>query len=244
MKKVSLLIVEDDFILAEDLKFILLGLGYEVCGRAANTREALTILEDHTPDLALLDIELKGGDDGIELAQIIKEQYKIPYIFLTSHTDIETLERAKGVHPYGYLVKPYEEKNILTTVEMALSNFDNEARKKEEHAQEAGFVLNNSLFVRTGGMLVKLRFSDILYLEADANYTNIFTKEKRFVLRAILKDLEQKLADYNFVRIHKSYLINLEAIDAIDSQEVHIGPKKIPISRSQHSWLLNHIKTL
>ncbi|ELR73412.1 response regulator [Fulvivirga imtechensis AK7] len=244
MNKVNILIVEDDLILAEDLKFMLLGLGYQVCGRAANTREALTILEDHTPNLALLDIELKGGDDGIELAQIIREQYKIPYIFLTSHADKETLDRAKKVHPYGYLVKPYEEKNIFTTVEMALSNFANEARQKEEKEQEAGFVLNDSLFVRTGGMLVKLRFQDILYLEADANYTNVFTREKRFALRAILKDLEQKLTKYNFARIHKSYLINLEAIDAIDAQEVHIGQKRIPIGRSQHSWLVNHIKTL
>lgn len=244
MKKVNILIVEDNFILAQDLKFILKNLGYEVCGWAANKREAFTILEDLLPDLALLDIELKDGDDGIELARDISQQYNIPCVFLTSHADTETLNRAKAVYPYGYLVKPFEERDVYATVEMALSNFARESQKRDQQAQEAGFVLNDSLFVRAGGMLVKLKLKDITYLEADANYTNIFTKEKRYVLRSILKELEQKLAVYNFVRIHKSYLINLEAIDAIDSQAVFIGNKEIPISRSQHSWLVNHIKTL
>lgn len=230
--------------MAQDLKYILKHLGYEVCGCAADKREAFTILEDHLPDLALLDIELKGGDDGIELAREINEQHDIPYVFLTSHADTETLDRAKAVHPYGYLVKPFQEKDVHATIEMALGNFARDSERRDRQAQEAGLVLNDSLFVRAGGMLVKLKFKDITYLEADANYTNIYTREKRFALRSILKELEQKLADYNFVRIHKSYLINLEAIDAIDSQAVHIGNKEIPISRSQHSWLVKHVKTL
>lgn len=244
MDKIRILIVEDELIIAEDLKDILEGLGYEVCGLAISAREARVILEGHAPDLALLDIQIKGGKDGIELAQQIRDEFKVPFVFLTSHADKNTLARAKEVHPYGYLVKPFQEKDIHATIEIALSNFASETKKSNQQTSEAGFMLNDSLFIRTGGMLVKVKFKEVNYMEADGNYTHIFTKEKRFVIRAILKELEQKLSNYNFVRIHKSYLINLAMIDAIDPQAVHMGDKVIPISRSQYSWLLNHITTL
>ena len=94
------------------------------------------------------------------------------------------------------------------------------------------------------GMLVKVRFEDILYMEADGNYTNIYTRDKKYTLRNILKTLEGNLTSHRFARIHKSFLVNLTQVDAIDSQSVFIGKKEIPISRSQHTWLLNQIKTL
>lgn len=242
MSEVSILIVEDELIIAEDLKDILEGLGYHVCGLAISAREALVLLEEHSPDLALLDIQLKGGKDGVDLAQDIREQFKLPFIFLTSHADPKTLQRAKEVRPYGYLLKPFQDKDIHVAVEMALNNFA--AEQQAQPSGDADFILNDSLFVRANGMLVKLKFQDIQYLEADANYTSIYAGEKRYVVRSILKELEKKLAPYSFARVHKSYLINLNAIDAIDTQAVFIGGKEIPISRSQHAWLLNQIKTI
>ena len=242
--KLSVLIVEDELIIAEDLRGILESLEYEVCGIALSAREAMVLLEEHAPDLALLNIEIKGGKDGIELAAQIREQYKLPYIFLTSYADRATLQRAKEVYPYGYLVKPFLEQDIHAAIEVALNNF---ARENESTEPTSGkdLALQDSLFVKNGGVLVKVRYQDITYLEADANYTNIFTSgKKKFVVRSILKELEQKLNQYNFTRIHKSYLINLDAIDAIDTHTVHVGDQAIPISRSQHNWLLSRISTL
>ncbi len=244
MSKIKILIVEDELIIAEDLKDILESLDYEVCGIAISAREALQLLEEHAPDIALLDIQIKGGKDGIELANDINEQFKIPFIFLSSHADAATLERAKQVKPFGYLVKPFQEKDIHTTVEMALNNFAETNNHKVESDHNPGFVLNDSLFVRNNSMLVKLKFNDILYLEADANYTNIFANNKKYVLRSTLKELEQKLEGHHFSRIHKSFLINLNAIDAIEAHSVHVGGQEIPISRTQHSWLLNQINTI
>ena len=244
MSKVKILIVEDELIIAEDLKDILESLDYEVCGIAITARESLQLLEEHAPDIALLDIQIKGGKDGIELANDINEQFKIPFIFLSSHADAATLDRAKKVMPYGYLVKPFQEKDIHTTIEIALNNFAVKNNPTVTKDNNPGFVLNDSLFVRNNSMLVKLKFTDIIYLEADANYTNIFVKDKKYVIRSTLKDLEPKLEGHSFSRIHKSFLINLNAIDAIESQSVHLGGKEIPISRTQHSWLLNQINTL
>lgn len=211
---------------------------------AISAREAMKFLEEQKIDLALLDIKIKGGKDGIDLALDIKEQYRIPFVFLTSHVDTATLGRAKETHPYGYLVKPFHEKDIHATLEVALSNFASENQKKEIQEDTTGMMLSDSLFVRNNSMLVKVKFNDIIYFEADGNYSQVYTKDKKYVIRSILKDLELKLDPNQFARIHKSYLINLEAIDAIDTQSVHISGKEIPISRSQHTWLINQIKTL
>ncbi|MBN3582791.1 LytTR family transcriptional regulator DNA-binding domain-containing protein [Algoriphagus aestuarii] len=243
MSKVNILIVEDELIIAEDLKDILEELGYHVSGIAISAREALQILEEKPIDIALLDIKIKGGKDGIELGNEIRENHRIPFVFLTSHVDTDTLTRAKETYPYGYLVKPFNEREIHATIEVALSNFASESPKKESQSEKDEFVLKDSFFIRSNGRLVKLKLSEIIYLEADANYTQVYTEEKKFVVRSTLKDLEQKLNPNQFARIHKSYLINLEAIEAIDTQSIHIGGKEIPISRSQHSWLINKIQT-
>ncbi|MEJ2006233.1 MAG: LytTR family transcriptional regulator DNA-binding domain-containing protein [Cyclobacteriaceae bacterium] len=231
-------------IIAEDLKDILENLGYAVVGIGISAKEALQLTGTHAPDLALLDIRLKGSMDGIELAREIRNHFRIPFLFLTSHADPATLGRAKEVNPYGYLLKPFEEQAIHAAIEMALANHEKESHTESEAGRSAEMILDDSLFVRHNGMLVKVRFPEIMYLEADGNYTNVFTKDKKYVLRNILKALEEKLAAHRFARLHKSYLVNLTQIEAIDSQSVYIGGKEIPISRSQHSWLMNQIRTL
>ncbi|AFL83144.1 response regulator of the LytR/AlgR family [Belliella baltica DSM 15883] len=243
MNKLKILIVEDELVIAEDLKDILEDLGYEVCGIAISAREALAMIDEFAPDLALLDIQIKGGKDGIELAAEINENFHLPFIIVSSYSDRQTLNRAKEVHPLGYLVKPYNEKDILAAIEMAMANYAKEQSKKNEDKSEE-FVLKDSLFIRTNGMLVKLKLSDIIYFEADANYTQVYTKDKKFVIRSILKELEAKLDPNRFARVHKSYLINLEEIQGIQAEAVHIAGKEIPISRNQYSWLLHQIKLL
>lgn len=163
---------------------------------------------------------------------------------MTSHADIHTINRAKEVNPYGYLVKPFNEKEILAGIELAMANFTKEKSRKKEEENSQDFVLNDSLFIRTNGMLVKLKLQDIIYLEADANYTQVYSKDKKFVIRSTLKELEAKLDPNRFVRVHKSFLINLTEIDSIQAESVNIAGKEIPISRNQYSWLLQQIKLL
>lgn len=244
MNKLKILIVEDELVIAEDLKETLEELGYTVCGIAVSSKEALALIEEKSPDLALLDIQIKGGKDGIELAAEINANFRLPFVMLTSHADIQTINRVKEVNPYGYLVKPFNEKEIFAVIELAMSNFSKEQIRKKEESQAQDFILNDSLFIRTNGMLVKIKLQDIIYLEADANYTQVFAKDKKYVIRATLKDLEGKLDPNRFIRIHKSYLINLAEIDSIQADSVFISGKEIPLSRSQYSWLLQQIKLL
>ena len=244
LSKLKILIVEDELVIAEDLKEILEELGYVVCGIAVSSREALALIEEKSPDLALLDIQIKGGKDGIELAAEINANYRMPFIMLTSHADIQTINRVKEVNPFGYVVKPFNEKDIFAVIELAMANFAKEQARKNAQDTSQDFVLNDSLFIRNNGMLVKMKLQEIIYLEADANYTQVFVKNKKFVVRVTLKDLEGKLDPNRFARIHKSFIINLAEIDSIQAESVSISGKEIPISRSQYSWLLQQIKML
>lgn len=244
MSKLKILIVEDELVIAEDLREILEELGYEVCGIAMSSREALALIDETSPDLALLDIQIKGGKDGIQLAAEINENYHLPFIMLTSHADIHTINRAKEVNPYAYLVKPFNEKEILAGIELAMANFVKMHGSTKDGKISQDFVLSDSLFIRTNGMLVKLKIRDIINFEADGNYTHVYAKDKKYVVRSTLKDLEGKLDPNRFVRIHKSFLINLGEIDSIQAESVFISGKEIPISRNQYSWLLHQINML
>ncbi|WP_332912932.1 response regulator [Algoriphagus boritolerans] len=139
MNKLKILIVEDELVIAEDLRETLEELGYEVCGIAISSREALALIEEKSPDLALLDIQIKGGKDGIELAAEINENYHLPFLMLTSHADIQTINRAKEVNPYGYLVKPFNEKEILAGIELAMANFGKAQNRKKRRRSRTGF---------------------------------------------------------------------------------------------------------
>ncbi|HZU27679.1 MAG TPA: sigma 54-interacting transcriptional regulator [Bryobacteraceae bacterium] len=115
-----ILIVEDERITGEDLRDILSGLGYEVVDMVGSGAEAIARAEQMSPDLALMDIRIKGDIDGTETARILRSRFNIPVIYLTAHADTETLERAKVAQPLGYITKPFQEGELHASIEMAL----------------------------------------------------------------------------------------------------------------------------
>ena len=121
--KAKILIVEDEPIIAMDIKSYLRKLGYHVIGVAHDSEQALDMIYTRKPDLILLDIRIDGTRDGIQIASIINEKYKLPFLFLTSHSDEHTLDRATATKPYGYIVKPFDENDLKTSVAVALHNF-------------------------------------------------------------------------------------------------------------------------
>jgi two-component SAPR family response regulator len=121
---IKVLIVEDELIIAQDMIDILEKMNYDVMENAMDAEETFEILSRDTPDLILLDINLSGSRDGIEIAKEINEKYKIPFIFTTSYTDIATLERAKQVNPLNYLIKPFKPEQLYTAIEIAMNNLE------------------------------------------------------------------------------------------------------------------------
>ncbi|PSK97951.1 LytR/AlgR family response regulator transcription factor [Cecembia rubra] len=244
LSRLRILIVEDELVIAEDLKCIIEELGHDVCGVARNRDEALVLIEEKKPNLVLLDIKINGEVDGVDLAVEMNEKFKLSFIIVTSSIDLQTINRIKSIKPYGYLVKPFNENDIGMGIELARKNFAKEHTQAKKDEDFGGYLFKDSLFVRINGVLQKIKHKDIIYLEADANYTQIYTREKRILVRATLKELEQKLSNSLFARIHKSFMINLEEIEGIQTDFIQISGKEIPIGRNQYSWLLRKIKIL
>lgn len=149
MSKIKILVVEDESIVAKDIQNTLIRLGYDVPATASNALSAYQKLEDIQPDLVFLDIKLKGDIDGIQIAEKIKNTYDIPVIFLTSFVDKATLDRAKVTEPYGYIVKPFNESDLQTTVEMALYKFekDKETKYSKERYENALLNLDEAIII-------------------------------------------------------------------------------------------------
>ena len=142
MDKIRMLVVEDESIVAKDIQQTLIRLGYDVPATASSAQNAYARLEELDPDLVFLDIKLKGDLDGIHIAEHIKQKYDIPVIFLTSFVDKNTLDRAKITEPYGYLVKPFNESDLQTTVEMALYKFKKDLQVRENERRFANALAN------------------------------------------------------------------------------------------------------
>ena len=128
MEKSRILVVEDEFVVAADLEFQLQSMGYQVVGLASTGDRALELAGREEPDIALMDIKLKGGEDGLETARCLRQKLDIPVIFITAYAESDLLERAKRSEPFGYIVKPYSSKELRATIETALYK----ARKEKE----------------------------------------------------------------------------------------------------------------
>jgi len=138
VNKARILIVEDEYLVARDVSHMVLELGYEVTGIASTAEAAINAVHETRPDLVLLDIVLKGSVDGISVAELIKQESGTPVIFLTAHADEMTLSRAKITDPLGYLLKPFEMRELKTAVDLAFYK----ARKEREAPREIFDVLS------------------------------------------------------------------------------------------------------
>jgi two-component system, response regulator PdtaR len=131
MDKIKIMIVEDEVIIAKELQLIINDLGYDVCAIATTGEEAVQKAGEYLPDLILMDINLIGDMDGIEAAEKIQSEYNIPVIYVTALADSKVLTRAKVTEPYGYILKPYEERELYVCIEIALYKHQAEKERKE-----------------------------------------------------------------------------------------------------------------
>lgn len=242
MGKIRIMIVEDEMVVADHLAVILHKLGYESLPPVINYSEAVSMLESEKPDLALLDIQLAGSKDGIDLAWKIKEEFNIPFIFLTSNADPRTVARAKHLNPPAYLVKPFNRDDLYTSIELALFNFQSSPTKPEDSAKKpVSSLLQNVLFVRNKNLFVKVKIEEIVYLKADHVYVEVHTlDEKVFLIRNSLTQLTDKLPK-QFFRVHRSYTVNLDHLEAINSLYILAGSHKIPVGKNYRDDLLSQI---
>ncbi|SNS36362.1 two component transcriptional regulator, LytTR family [Belliella buryatensis] len=227
----KILIVEDEYELALNIQEILINLDYEVVGIFNNAIDVLDFFIDGTADLILMDILINGDLDGIDLCYKLKDKLNIPIVFLTAYSDQGILDRISKVIYDGYLLKPFTVESLKSSIYLALEKPQGKSTSKPASATK------NTLKIRDKGFLVPVPVYDILFLKADGLYTKVFTKTKTYVIRDILKDVLGDLPTSSFVRVHKSYLVNIKHISSFNSKELIIEEHTIPIRRGFYKEL-------
>lgn len=243
---IRILIVEDNVIIADDMQSMLEEIGYEIVDNVIVYEQAEEVLKTQKVDLVLIDIILASDRTGIDLGKHIRENYDIPFIFVTSNSDRATVENAKTVKPNGYLVKPFEQQDLYTSIEIALANFThspNADRPDGAGAQDelplSNSVLKDSIFVKKQHLYYRIQFEDIQFIKADNVYLEVNTVDKKFLVRSPLKDYLEKLPKNKFYRAHKSYIVNVDHIDAINSKDIMINNNLIPISKDFKEFIIS-----
>jgi DNA-binding LytR/AlgR family response regulator len=250
LKPFSILIIEDEVLIAQDLKEILEEVGYQKVFRARNFDQALEKFNAQTIDLVLLDINLHDAVTGIDIANYINQHFKIPFIFITSYSDTVTINSVKHTIPAGFLLKPYSKIHLLATIEIALHNYatntnaaiqsiDNQSNLTHE---ESDVIINNHLLLKDNNHFVKVPLDKILWFESDKNYLQVKTADKKHMFRCSLKKIAVCLPAADFVKCHKQFIINVHQVDSFNSEQVIIKGQEIPISRNNQTAVLSLLK--
>ncbi|MEM9930286.1 MAG: response regulator, partial [Bacteroidota bacterium] len=226
-------IVEDEILIAELLARYVRQQGHEPVGIAATYLEAEGLFKQLQPDLVLLDVRLKGSLNGIDFANFLRQQSRrIPFIFLTSQTDVETMETATKLYPAGYLSKPIRPEDLRAAVSIALLRAPERANAKPSVPARA--KLGKTLRILAGSRHEEIPLSNIAYLEASHVYVNVqLHSGRKLTVRAGLTALQQQLPANSFIRVHRSFIVNRAAIDTWHQQHLEVAGQQIPVSRGR-----------
>lgn len=253
MEQTRVLIIEDEALVALDLAKGLERDGYQVAGIADSAVSAMELFNAGPVDILLVDVSIIGDKDGIDTARELLKIRQVPLIYLTAFTDGGTLDKAKTTNPSAYLAKPYTLTNVRIAIEMAMHNF---AVAREDPAlsgkvipmersvpmesadRETILRLHDYIFVKYQYAFVKIRLADILYVEAENNYVQLVTAERKYLLRLSFTQLLEKIDYKSLARIHRSYAVNIDAIQSFTEQEVTIGKTALPIGRTYREEFL------
>ncbi|MGV1013269.1 MAG: response regulator transcription factor [Flavobacterium sp.] len=206
--KQTIVVVEDELLIALDIKEILEEEGYEVIINVTSVDKAITIIEENAPILVLIDINLKQDKDGIELGEYLLIQDKMPYIYLTSYHDKLTLDRAKDTRPHGYIVKPFKAIDLITTISITLNNFKHNKidprRNQEEVTNNIPFKIKETITYINNHVYDKIEISELSALTPwkKNHFIRMFTKyvgetPYQYILKRKIKKAEALLAETN-----------------------------------------------
>tara|TARA_R110001592_G_scaffold307299_3_gene581058 strand:+ start:89969 stop:90721 length:753 start_codon:yes stop_codon:yes gene_type:complete len=238
MAQSTVLIVEDESIVAKDLEMTLSKLGYTVVGVVDTAEKAVSAALSKKPDVILMDIVLKGKDNGVAAAEKIKEELDVPVIYLTANADEATVEMAKFTEPHGYIIKPFKEVELQTAIELAIYKFEQEVKVKEERDALFSLVDNQdkrgSFMVKNKSRFIRLDPEQIIFVEALKDYVVINTPDNRYTIHSTMKEIEKKLPKEIYLRVHRSYIVQIRAIESIEYANITLKgvTKQIPVGGS------------
>ncbi len=246
-ENIKVLIVEDEALYANSLEILIDELGYELVAIVADAKSALQEIEESMPDLLLVDINLEGAMNGIELVQIAQHIKVTPAIFITSFADEATFEKVKVLTPFAFITKPFDQQQLQRAIELAVIHITQ--KNDEETSKEqpwSDFAFKDHIFVKVRSKINKIRIDSIDYLEVDDRYCTLVSGEHKYVARVGLNEMEEKLSGNQFYRTHRKYLVNLEKVSSINvaMNTIALGTVELPISRSSKEELLKKLNWL
>ncbi len=235
MEKLNILVVEDEFLVAADIEESLLSLGYTVQNTIAKGPDAIAEVDKKLPDLILMDISLKGEMTGIEAANIIRQKHDVPVIFLTANADVSTIEKAKISLPYGYIIKPFSEKELQTNIEIARYKFENDIQSKIESDQFNTFFKSNQkvksqVIVEGQKGLEKISLPNVYFVEQSEEETMVHLRDEVISVKDTLDEMERKLPENAFVRVSTDHIINLDKVFIAKYPELIMADKMTVIT--------------
>lgn len=240
-----ILILEDELLIANDTAEILVQNGYKNIFLAKNISEAEKILTEQKIDFALLDVQLKNNESGIDVAKIINHSYLIPFVYVTSFSDKTTIDKLKETFPSGYVLKPFSQEMLLAVIEIAKHSFDVKKNSNKINLKENGntifqnnyntVIVNNQLIVKENYTYKKVPLEEVLWLQSDKNYIIIKTQDRKYIIRCSLKQILTQLPTKSFVKCCKNYVINTRHVTNFTKDTVQILDQTIPVSRLEQS---------
>lgn len=244
----KLLVVEDDLLLASALEMFIRKLGYELIEITDNSEDFLRLWRATQPDLALIDIHIRGDLDGIAVAEIISQsEESIPFIFITSLKGQETFDRAKKLNPFAFITKPFEELTLQRTIELAVYKYVHGIWDTPEPLTwQKDLADPKSFFIKIGTKLQKIKTEEVDFIRAEGKYSNIFSQATSYHVKLSLAEIAEKLPASSFMRVHRSYIVNLEQIEAVNlkNNSLNIAQKEVPYSTSYKEELLKRLNFL
>ncbi len=241
-----IIVVEDEPIFANAIERIIDDLGYELVGMTDNSEEMLRFFISLKPDLALVDIHIKGTMTGIEVAKkVMSSDYSVPIIFVTSYADKDIFDQAKEANPYAYIVKPIDAKLLQRTIELALLRYAKPNHIEDNQTWKNDILVRKSLFIKIDNKLQKVDIEDILFIEVVDKYCEVQTYKKKYLVRMTLKEIEERLPASEFVQIHRGTIINANFIEDIDLKDniLTLNDRQFEISKRFRPNLLSRLNT-
>jgi len=234
----KVLIIEDEMDLAENISEYLIQNGYDVLGIVAAAEDIADFIAKNHVDLFLVDIMLKGKDKGIEIVDIVREKFPMcGILYTTALSGKGVLDKISNTLYDGYLLKPFSLKSLESTLYLISKKLE-----KPQETENSG-QKRNLLPIRDKGKIILLDENDIHFIKAEGLYLRVFTENKIFLIRELLKTFFPKLTQEKFLRIHKSYIVNLSKVKDLNSKECSINNQNIPIRRGFYKDFLSILQS-
>ena len=232
--KIHILLLEDELLLAQDLKSKLEELGYGI-SHVRSGEATLKQLKKEVPDLAILDIEIDGEMDGLEIGSYIRKTYNLPILYVTQFKDLQTFKRAKKSKPISYLTKPVNLWDLVRAIELSLEHTAVSFNRESEN-----YLLPKAIYLKSSEQsFEKIAFDDLYFLKAAGSYTEIYTSSKRFLFSDNISYYEKKLISPYLLRVHRSWLINVHKVEKIEENNLIIKGVKVPIGKTYKKTVLS-----